>query len=82
MRSGEGTRGYRYLRRYLSVRIAVASRGDRGEGETLDPGVGALYAEIIRQFLADKCLEQTIDINAPYLVFPELLQSAGIAKLL
>ncbi len=38
---------------------------------TIDPGVGTLYAEIIRQFVADSCLEQAIDIDAPFLVFPK-----------
>ncbi len=37
----------------------------------IDPGVGTLDAEVIRQFVADKRLEQTIDIDAPRLVFPE-----------
>ena len=36
-----------------------------------DPVVGTLDAEVIRQFVADQGLKQTIDIDAPCLVFPE-----------
>ena len=36
-----------------------------------DPVVGSLDAEVIRQFVADQGLKQTIDIDASCLVFPE-----------
>ena len=36
-----------------------------------DPVVGALDAEVIRQFVADQGAKQTTDIDTPRLVFPE-----------
>lgn len=36
-----------------------------------DPFVGSLYAEVIRQFVADEGVKQTVDIDTPRLVFPE-----------
>jgi len=36
-----------------------------------DPVVGSLDAEVIRQFVADQGLKQTIDIDTSRLVFPE-----------
>ena len=38
---------------------------------TVDPIMRSLDAKVIRQFVADECLKQLIDIDTPRLVFPE-----------
>ena len=41
---------------------------------SVDPIVRSLYAEVIRQFVADKGSKQLIDVDTFRLVFPEISQ--------